>query len=85
MSNWSTYVLYRSSFPPDTLRPWAAALYWWLVWPEHAQIFGPNVFAGIQFWLTNGLAFVHLEVVVAVKVLWPEIANCRVCRALIGA
>ena len=85
MSNWSTYVLYRLSFPRVTFRLWAAALYWWLVWLAHAKFIGPNVFAGIHFWLPNGLVFVHLEVVVAMKALGPEIVNRRPCRALISA
>ena len=85
MSNRSTYVLYRSSFALVTLRLWAAALYWWLVWLAHAKFIGPDVFAGIYFWLPNDLVFVHIQVVVAVKVLWPEIANRRPCPALIGA
>ena len=85
MSNWSTYVLYRFSFPRVTFRLWAAALYWWLVWLAHAKFIGPNVFAGIYFWLPNDLVFVHLEVDVAMKVLGPEIVNRRPCRALISA
>ena len=85
MSNWSTDVLYRFSFPRVTFCLWAAALYWWLVWLAHAKFFGPNVFAGIYFWLPNDLVFVHLEVDVAMKVLGPEIVNRRPCRALISA
>ena len=85
MSNCSTYVLYRFSFPRVTFRLWAAALYWWLVWLAHAKFIGPNIFAGIYFWLPNGLVFVHVEVVVAAKALWPEIVNRRPCRAFIGA
>ena len=85
MSNWSTDVLYRFSFPRVTFCLWAAALYWWLVWLAHAKFFGPNVFAGIYFWLPNGLVLVHVEVDVAMEALGPEIVNRRPCPALTGA
>ena len=85
MSNWSTDVLYRFSFPRVTFCLWAAALYWWLVWLAHAKFIGPNVFAGIYFWLPNDLVFVHIQVVITVKALWPEIVNRRPCPAFTGA
>ena len=88
MSRWSHIllnVLYRSSFPRVTFCLWAATLYWPLVWAGHAQIIGPTVFAGIHFWLPNGLVFVHVEVVVAENVLRPKFANCLVCHTRRGS
>ena len=83
MSWWShrlRHVLYRSSFPLVTSCLWAATLIGTLEWPEYAKFIGPSILSGVHFWLTNGLVFVHLEIVVAVKPFWPEVIDCLLCE-----
>ena len=83
MSWWShrlRHVLYRSSFPLVTSCLWAATLIGTLEWPAYAKFIGPSILSGVHFWLTNGLVFVHLEIVVAVKPFWPEVIDCLLCE-----
>ena len=75
----------RCFFPRVTSFPFAATRRWALPWPQHEQMVWPKVFPGVYLRLTQTYVLVHLLVVVAVKVLWPEIANRRPCPALIGA
>ena len=84
-THFSLHVLDGSSFPLVTRYFWAAALSFRLPWWVYAQFFRPSIFSGVHKRLPDGFAFVHLEVVVAVKALGPKLANCLLRGTLVVA
>ena len=65
----------RCFFPRETSFPFAATRHWALPWPPHDQILWPKVFPGVYLRLAQTYVFVHVLVVVGVKVFGPERAN----------
>ena len=65
----------RCFFPRETSFPFAATRHWALPWPQHDQIVWPKVFPGVYLRLAQTYVFVHVLVVVAVKLFGSERAN----------